>query len=252
MKTLFGLLMGVFIAFTARADDPDPAPAPPGLASIAWQGAHFFVRTVDLKKDDLRLFLRDDQGKLLHEFPTLEKYVAGKGERLVFAANAGMFQPDSTPVGLLIENGQEIAPLNLNDGTGNFFMKPNGVFLINDKHEAHVIDSANYAALLSPPVWATQSGPLLVHGGDLNPEFIAGSANKKIRSGVGVRKDGTVVFALSAERVTFYQFASFFLSEEKCPDALYLDGEISSFWASSVTSGPAFTYGPMFGLVVKE
>ncbi len=52
--------------------------------------------------------------------------------------------------------------------------------------------------------WATQSGPLLVHGGDIHPDFNANSTNKKIRSGVGVTKDGLVIFAISITPVTFY------------------------------------------------
>ena len=86
-------------------------------------------------------------------------------------------------------------------------MKPNGVFLINEKHEAHVIESSTYTVLLSPAIWATQSGPLLVQGGDIHPDFIADSKNLQIRSGVGVRKDGTIVFAISASPVNFYDFA---------------------------------------------
>ena len=248
MKTLLSLLICCVFALPARA----AAPAPPGLVTLSFGGSHFLVRTVDPKKDDLRLFWKDDAGNLLHSFSALDKYVAGKGEKLVFAANAGMFQPDWTPVGLLLQDGNETSPLNLNDGTGNFYMKPNGVFLINDKHEARVVDSGDYTTLLTPSVWATQSGPLLVHGGEIDPDFIDGSANKKIRSGVGVRKDGTVIFAISIDPVNFYRFAEFFLSDEKCNDALFLDGEISAFYSGGAASGPTFAYGPMFGLVVKE
>ena len=39
-----------------------------------------------------------------------------------------------------MENGQEISPLNVNDGQGNFYMKPNGVFLINE-----LMDTVEYA-----------------------------------------------------------------------------------------------------------
>jgi len=247
VKGLLYLFGWALIAFSAQAADS----ASPGLGTITHQGLRYHVRFADPKKDDLELFLKDDQGHFLNHFSALEKYVASKGEKLLFACNAGMFQPDWTPVGLLVQNGQEVSPLNLNDGTGNFFMKPNGVFVINDKHEALIVDSGNYAGLLSPAVWATQSGPLLVHGGDVNPDFIDSSVNKKIRSGVGVRKDGMVVFVISAEPVNFYNFAEFFLDVEKCPDALFLDGEISAFHVPDMNQ-PSYSYGPMFGLVERE
>ena len=237
----------LLIALPARANDP----APTGLQAVTFRGQAFFIRTVDLRKDDLRLFWNDDQGHLLRDFASLEKFVSARGDRLVFAANAGMFEPTSKPVGLLVQDGVEQSPLNLNDGTGNFYMKPNGVFVINSKHQALVVESGSYTTLLSPVIWATQSGPLLVHGGDILPDFIEDSKNLKIRSGVGVRKDGTIVFALSREPVNFYDFAAFFLTHLKCPNALYLDGDISAFYVPGMKDPVVHSFGPMFGLVEK-
>jgi uncharacterized protein YigE (DUF2233 family) len=222
---------------------------PPGY--LVFQDEGYFTRTIDPRKEDLRLFYNDDQAHLLADFPSLEKFVTSKGEHLLFAANAGMFQPDSKPVGLLVQDGVQQSPLNLNKGAGNFFMKPNGVFLINEKHEAMVIESSSYTALLTPVTWATQSGPLLVFGGHLHPDLKKGSKNLNIRSGIGVRKDGTIVFAISTEEVNFYDFASLFLERLKCPDALYLDGSISAFYVSGMKDTVSHSFGAMFGLVEK-
>ncbi len=226
----------------------DPAPE---LAQVAFRGVAYSVHEIDPKKDDLQIFLKDDKGIYLHDFAALEKCVAGKGEKLLFAANGGMFQPDFTPCGLLVENSTEITPLNTNDGEGNFYMKPNGVFLINAKHEAHIVNSADYVDLLSPAAWATQSGPMLVVRGDINPEFNAASKSLKIRSGVGVRKDGVAVFALSHKPVSFYDFASLFLDKLKCPNALFLDGDISAFHVPGMKHDLPQTFGPMIGVVTK-
>jgi uncharacterized protein YigE (DUF2233 family) len=234
------------VSVFARAAD-----APSALQTIAFRGQAFLVRTIDPKKEDLQLFLKDDNGAFLHDFASLDKYVASKGERLVFAANAGMFEPDSRPVGLLMQDGNETSPLNLNEGTGNFYMKPNGVFLINEKHEARVVESSDYPTLLTPVTWATQSGPLLVHGGDINPDFEANSKNLAVRSGVGVCKDGTVVFVISHLQVNFYTFASLFIERFKCPNALYLDGTVSSFYVPGVKDIAPHDFGPMIGVVEK-
>jgi uncharacterized protein YigE (DUF2233 family) len=235
-----------FGSLAAAADNPAAA-----QQTISFRGQSFLVRTIDPQKEDLRLFWKDDQGQLLHDFTALEKLVASKGERLLFAANAGMFEADSKPVGLLVQEGKEISPLNLNDGTGNFYMKPNGVFVLNEKHEALIVESGAYPSLLTPVTWATQSGPLLVLGGNIDPDFNADSKSKKIRSGIGVRKDGTIVFALSHQPVNFYDFASLFLDQLKCPNALYLDGDISAFHAPGVKDTVPHSFGPMFGLVEK-
>jgi uncharacterized protein YigE (DUF2233 family) len=222
-------------ALAVRVDDPSPA-----LQSVAFRGQSFLVRSVDPRKEDLR-----------HDFAGLEKYAAAKGEKLLFAANAGMFEPDFKPVGLLVQDGNETSPLNLNDGAGNFYMKPNGVFVINEKHEAFAVESSAYTVLLTPVTWATQSGPLLVHGGDISPDFIADSKNVFVRSGIGVRKDGTIVFAISRSPVNFYDFASLFLTKLKCPNALYLDGHISAFYVPGLKDTVPHSFGPMFGLVEK-
>jgi uncharacterized protein YigE (DUF2233 family) len=243
-----GVLMGVFFGVISVHADP----LPPGLTVVTFRGQDFITHTVDPKKDDLQLFMNDDQGQLLRDFPTLDKYVTSKGEKLLFAANAGMFDPNAKPVGLLVQNGNETSPINLNDGQGNFFMKPNGIFLINDKHEAMVVESSTYAALLSPANWATQSGPLLVHGGDIHPDFNPSSTSKKIRSGVGVTKDGLAIFALSQTPVTFYDFASLFLEKLQCPNALYLDGDISAFYVPGAKLPVPDNFVPMFGVVQKN
>jgi len=226
-------------------------PSTEELHTVQYWNQHYLVRIVDPKTEDLRLFWKDDQGNILHDFAGLKKLVEAKGEKLIFAANAGMFEPDCRPVGLLVQNGNETSPLNLRDAPGNFYMKPNGVFLINEKHEAHIVESSIYTVLLSPAVWATQSGPLLTNDATMHPDFLEGSTNMKIRSGVGVRRDGTIVFALSTQPVNLYHFAAFFLAGLKCPDALYLDGDISAFYAPGIKDPVPHTFGPMFGLVEK-
>lgn len=221
------------------------------LPTVSYEGQSYVVHSVDPKKEDLRLFWKDDKGNLLQDFEGVKKELAAKGEQLVFGANAGMFEPDSKPVGLLVQDGVEQVPINLNDAPGNFYLKPNGVFLINEKHEAKVIDSTLYAGQLLPTSWATQSGPLLVFGGNIHPEFNADSKSRKYRSGVGVRKDGIVVFALSENPVTFYEFASLFLEKLQCPNALFLDGDISAFYFPDIKDPKPHTFGPMVGVVEK-
>jgi uncharacterized protein YigE (DUF2233 family) len=71
---------------------------------------------------------------------------------------------------------------------------------------------------------------MLVIDGEIHPQFAADSVNRRIRSGVGVRSSNRVVFAISRRPVTFHEFASLFRTQLNCPNALYLDGEISRFY----------------------
>jgi uncharacterized protein YigE (DUF2233 family) len=225
-------------------------PATSPILDTVFHGERYETCQIDPATQDLRLYWDDGHGNALGNFTALEKRVAAEGGKLRFAANAGMFDPTSKPVGLLVENGDEKFPLNLADGYGNFFMKPNGVFLINAMHHALVIESSTYAALVTPALWATQSGPLLVYGGDIQPDFIPGSKNRKIRSGIGVTAKGGIVFALSREPVTFYEFAELFQARLQCRDALYLDGDISDFYTPGIPEKEGqHHFGPMFGLI---
>ncbi len=240
VAALLGLASGVS-AQTIPHGDPH---------AVACHGHAYLVQVVDPKKDDLRLYSQDASGRPLHNFTALEARVRADGARLLFAANAGMFQPDFSPVGLLVLNGNEVSPLNLADGAGNFFLKPNGVFALTDRHEAEIMESSSYTTFLPRVLWATQSGPLMVHRGEIHPDLIESSANVTIRSGVGVRKDGTVVFAISRGPVNFYDFAWFFLTRLRCPNALYLDGHISAFHFPGQPEKPGeHLFGPMFALV---
>ena len=54
-----------------------------------------------------------------------------------------------------------------------------------------------------------------------------------IRNGVGVR-GGEALFAISDQPVSFGRFARFFRDGLGCPDALYLDGAVSSLWAPAM------------------
>jgi uncharacterized protein YigE (DUF2233 family) len=226
------------------------ADATPLVTTTSFHGETYATCRVDPARQDLRLYLDDGHGNVLGNFTALEKQVAAEAGKLLFAANAGMFDPTSKPVGLLVENGEEKFPLNLADGAGNFFMKPNGVFVINQHHHALVVDSPNYATLATPAVWATQSGPLLVHGGDINPDLNPNSKSRKIRSGVGVTAKGEIVFALSRHPVSFYEFAELFRAKFQCPNALYLDGDISDFHTTGTSEKEGqHHFGPMFGLI---
>jgi uncharacterized protein YigE (DUF2233 family) len=245
-----GALLAGLLVLGAHAACAKGAAATSPVVSLVFHGLRYATCTIDPASQELRLYWDAAPSGVLGDFTALQKQVAAEGGHLLFAANAGMFDPASKPVGLLVLNGVEKSPLNLADGAGNFYMKPNGIFALTAKRHALVIESSEYPALVAPPLWATQSGPLLVHGGDINPDFLPDSKNRKIRSGVGVTEKGEVILALSRQPVTFYEFAELFSERLRCPNALYLDGEISDFWKpGDVETDGQHHFGPMFGLV---
>jgi uncharacterized protein YigE (DUF2233 family) len=202
-------------------------------SQVTSAGHALTVCRADVKSDSIQLFLNDGRGHPFHTFAALEKLLAAQGKRLAFAMNAGMFEPDYSPVGLYIEQGKTLAPLNLKNERGNFFLKPNGVFYLNGT-EAGVVQSTQFAKVATPVTLATQSGPMLVVGGQLHYRLSKTSTSRHVRNGVGVDDKGKAVFAASEAPLTLYELALAFRDDLHCPNALYLDGSITSVYAPSL------------------
>ncbi len=187
---------------------------------------------VDLERQDLRLFWKNNQDSIYNSFQNLKTKLFQNGERLVFAMNGGMFNKDFSPQGIYIENGELLAELDIQQiGYGNFYLQPNGVFWISDENKAFVSTTSNFA--ISDSIkYATQSGPMLLIDGEIHSKLTEGSENLHIRNGVGILPDGKVLFAISKERINFYDFASFFKANG-CQNALYLDGFVSRMYLLS-------------------
>ncbi len=181
--------------------------------------------TVDLKSQDLQLYWKDDRGVILSSIQNLKTFVERKQRVLVFAMNAGMFNPAHWPQGLFIQQQKKITPLDTLSGEGNFYLKPNGVFYVKTDSTAAICPTAAFKDD-SQIQYATQSGPMLVIDGNIHPAFKKGSPNLNIRNGVGILPDGKVVFAMSKTAVNLYDFATYF-KDLGCKNALYLDGAIS-------------------------
>lgn len=197
--------------------------------------------------EDLRLWLNDDAGQLLGGFHAVESQL-GEG-RLSFAMNAGMFHADRMPVGLYIEKGETVTGLSNGGGYGNFGLLPNGVFCIAET--LRVYETEAFRATGPACTYATQSGPMLVIGGELHPRFLVNSESAYIRNGVGTTADGSrAVFAISNSPVTFHQFGSLFRDHLKLPDALYFDGKVSRLYAPGLgRADRGFPLGPIVGTV---
>ena len=184
---------------------------------------------VDLKKDELNFYLKDDNGTIFKTFGNLNRWLATKNKKLLFAMNGGMYMENSMPLGLYVEKAKVIRKTNrVQHAYGNFYMQPNGVFFITKKKNAYIKPSHNFH-FKSYVNYATQSGPMLVIKGKIHSMFKKGSLHVHIRNGVGVLPDGKLLFAISDELITFYDFAEFF-QKNGCKNALYLDGAISKMY----------------------
>ncbi len=230
-----------------------PASAAQPCAGLQENGASYTACDFDARDFSIRLYLRDAKGGLYGGFSALAEDLAAKGQTLVFAMNAGMYAPDYEPVGLYVEAGRVIHPANTAAGEGNFHMKPNGVFWV-DGARAGVTETGRFLRSGARPAYATQSGPMLLIGGRLNPHIHASGASEKPRNGVCVVGGRMARFVISNQPVTFFQFASLFRDRLRCADALFLDGgSASAIYAPSLARHDRFhPMGPLIGVVQKH
>jgi len=187
----------------------------------------------------ISLHWKDDKDQPFSSLAAVKRHLEGAGRRIHLLTNAGIFGQEG-PLGLHIEAGRRLIPLNSNHGEGNFYWDPNGVFYIAGGRP-NIIRTQD---LLLPGVpdlpsntdLAIQSGPLLFDRQGVHEGFDK-SRSTFIRNAVGVNPDGIIVFAISTVPVTFKELAQHFL-DEKCYGALYLDGAISQLWAHG-DNGPS-------------
>lgn len=184
--------------------------------------------TADPKTQNIELFWKDDKGENLKSIQNLKTYIESKQQQLQFAMNGGMFNKDFSPKGLFIQKKNMVVPLDTSSGMGNFYLKPNGVFYLTTSNVPVVCQTSEFK-FTGQINYATQSGPMLVINGCINPVFRKGSTNLNIRNGVGILPDSKIVLAISKKEISFYEFASFF-KELGCKNALYLDGFVSRMY----------------------
>ncbi|HEX3675632.1 MAG TPA: phosphodiester glycosidase family protein [Rhizomicrobium sp.] len=224
----------------------DPALADPACEARTFEGDGFTVCAFDSRTETLRLAWTDSRGIALRSFDRLAKNLGSLTGNVRFAMNAGMFDSAGTPIGLYVENGILRRHLNTDTGSGNFYMKPNGVFWLDADGTVHVEPTGKFPFRSTTPDWATQSGPMLVIDNAFNPQIAADGSSRYIRNAVGVRDAYHAVFVISDAPVSFGRLVRFLRDGLHCPDALYLDGAVSSLWnPSSGRQDEKSRLGPM-------
>jgi len=201
--------------------------------------------------DAVRMVWKDADGKQLRTIPEVARDLEAQGVVVDTLMNGGIFEPGGVPSGLLIQDGRQLRPVNRDAGEGNFFLKPNGIFLIGSKGGA-VIGTEEFPLPGVEVRQAVQSGPLLLRHGKIHPAFNAGSASRLHRNGVGVTKDGRVVLAItdfkSQKFPNLHGFAELFRSLG-CDDALFLDGDISQMHSGADLTKQSNQFGSIIAVI---
>jgi uncharacterized protein YigE (DUF2233 family) len=229
---------------------PDALGQARSCGPVAFEGENYIVCEVDLRRHRLDLFWRDRGGQPFASLSNLNRELQAGGQRPLFTMNAGMYHAELDPVGLYVEKGRQFVKASTTNGPGNFHMKPNGVFFVADG-KAGVMETSQYLRRGVRPELATQSGPMLVINNRLHPRFPSEGVSRKVRNGVGVRDGDTAIFAISEGAVTFTDFARLFRDKLGTPNALFLDGSVSSLSAPGFDRTGFRSLGPMIGAFEK-
>ena len=140
----------------------------------------------------------------------------------IYLTNGGFYDNGGKPVGYYVKDSKKVQDVNIGSGPGNFFIKPNGAFIITD-NDAMICESSQIQNAKNVSL-GIQNGPMLVNNGQVNPAF-ATFPKQYLKSGVGiytVGNDKFIVFATSNVIVTYSEFASLFKDYFNCDNALLL------------------------------
>jgi uncharacterized protein YigE (DUF2233 family) len=233
-----------------------PNPGPKGSKTFRY----FAYRSTGKEKISLH-FKNPTGGKPFASMSGLLEYLKKNNQKVEMITNAGMFTPTGEPKGLYIENGKTLFKLdklreNPAEKGVNFYLQPNGVFYLDINGKASILETAVFFSKNKPNEkgeypgikFATQSGPMLISNGIINKNFTSNSVNRKIRSGVGLLPDGTMLFLCTEGDETFYNFSVVFRDYFGCRNALFLDGAISKMYLSSLKANDI---GGIFGPIIS-
>ena len=144
--------------------------------------------------------------------------------------NGGMFDDAGQPIGYYVEASERLKELNRADGPGNFHLKPNGVFFGTGANWQVLTADRFFSEIADRPEFGTQSGPMLVVDGEIHPQITENGPSRLTRNAVGVDAEGKAHFVITEGAVSFGVLARYFRNELKTPNALFLDGTVSSLW----------------------
>jgi uncharacterized protein YigE (DUF2233 family) len=235
------LMLGVMLLFSCRnSPDSNKATVRPEtkcrpyaaegveVSCLTHKQVRYSVVRVNLKAASVRMLWKNSSGV---PYGSLSEAYRQLGDDLLAVTNAGIYAENKTPLGLHVEDGAALRPLNPDDGEGNFYWKPNGVFYVGGDGAA-VMETESFNALdkRAGISEATQSGPLLVVEGEVNPRLKPDSRSLYARNGIGVKSADEIYILVSEDEVSLYDFADVFASRLQCRNALYLDGCVSQLY----------------------
>ncbi|WP_407081475.1 phosphodiester glycosidase family protein [Klebsiella electrica] len=203
--------------------------------------------TVNPQRERIAMYWKNANGEAFGSLRALLADIDRDG-RVQMAMNGGIYAKNYAPLGLYIDKGVQEAPLNRASGGGNFFIRPGGVFYLQGQKAGIVsIDKFKPSSTIA---YAVQSGPMLIENGTINWRLKPSASSRKLRNGVGITRQGQVIFMLSDRETNFYDFACYAQSKLNVRQMLYLDGTISKMYRKG--GSVPWQYHPFVTMIAVE
>ncbi|WP_416308821.1 phosphodiester glycosidase family protein [Raoultella sp. T31] len=203
--------------------------------------------TVNPQRERIVMYWKNADGEAFGSLRALLADIDRDG-RVQMAMNGGIYAKNYAPLGLYIDKGVQEAPLNRASGGGNFFIRPGGVFYLQGQKAGIVsIDKFKPSSTIA---YAVQSGPMLIENGTINWRLKPSASSRKLRNGVGITRQGQVIFMLSDRETNFYDFACYAQSKLNVRQMLYLDGTISKMYRKG--GSVPWQYHPFVTMIAVE
>jgi len=202
---------------------------------------------VNPQQERIVMYWKNDAGSAWGSLRSLLADI-NRDDRVRMAMNGGIYDKAYAPLGLYIEKGKRMTALNRASGGGNFFIRPGGVFFVKGQ-QAGIVSIDKYRP--SPAIdYAVQSGPMLIENGRINWRLKPSAGSRKLRNGVGLTRQGQVIFMLSERETNFYDFACYAQSKLNVRQMLYLDGTISKMYRQG--GSVPWQYHPFVSMITVE
>jgi uncharacterized protein YigE (DUF2233 family) len=229
---------------------PPQAKGPSVCRNVTFEGVPLTHCIADPAQHRIRMA---NLGADKQPFASLAKFAASVDPATIaFAINGGMYGDDLRALGYYVEKGERLKELDRGEGSGNFYMKPNGVFFGSGGSWRILGSNTFFNTVGDRPEFGTQSGPLLLDGGKLHPDVQDNGPSKAIRNAVGVDGGGRAHFVISDTAVSFGQLARYYRDVLKVRNALYLDGAVSSLWDPASGRQDGGRVGPIIVVTRRE
>ncbi len=166
--------------------------------------------------------------------------------RVQMAMNGGIYDKAYAPLGLYIEDGKRLTPVNRSAGGGTSLSARRRILVENGR--AKIVPLPAYKP--SPAIrYAVQSGPMLIENGAINWRLKPSASSRKLRNGlVSISRAGWCYAQRSRDQL--YDFACYAQSKLGVRQMLYLDGTLSKMYRKG--GSVPWQYHPFVTMITVE